>query len=175
MNSDLGNEKEGLDEVIYLQLKQLARKLIAKERTDHTLSATDLVHEAFAKLLPSHLSFNDQKHYYYTFARQMRRVLLNHATHKNTKKNNADVMVWTESLGVSQQLVVEFDVFNQALEYLEKLETRSAQAIELVYFTELTQAQAAACLSISLATLERDLKFGRVVIHKYLENAGRLD
>ncbi len=168
------DQNKALDELIYHQLKQLARKLMAQERVNHTFSATDLVHEAFAKLLPSKLSFNDQKHYFYTFARQMRRVLLNHAIQKKAQKNDADVMMWTESLGMSAELTVRFDVFNEALNQLEQLDGRSARAIELVYFTELTQAQAAECLEVSIATLERDLKFGRVVIHEYLENTGAI-
>lgn len=163
---------QSLDELIYRQLKQLARKMMGQERANHTLSATDLVHEAFTKLAPSHLSFNDQKHYFHTFARQMRRVLLNHAKHKNAQKNQADVVLWTESLGVVQQQMIEFDVFNDAIEALERLDQRSAKAIELVYFTDLKQSQVADIVGVSLATLERDLKFGRVVIQEYIDNLG---
>lgn len=167
------DKKTPLDELLYQQLKQLARKMMTMERANHTLSATDLVHEAFSKLVASRINYNDQRHYFYTFARQMRRVLLNHAKHKKAQKNQAEVIYWTESLGVSQQLMIEFDVFNDAIEVLEQLDERSAQAVELVYFTELTQAQAADVLEVSLATLERDLKFGRVVIHEYIGNLGK--
>lgn len=162
-----------LDELIYTQLKNLARKMMSRERANHTLSATDLVHEAFAKLAPSKLSYNDQRHYFHTFARQMRRVLLNHAKQKKAQKNHAEMIYWTESLGVSQSMMIEFDVFNDAIESLEQLDKRSAMAIELVYFTELNQSQAAEVLDVSIATLERDLKFGRVVIHEYIDDLGK--
>ena len=161
---------ESLDELIYQQLKVLARKLMSKERNNHTLSATDLVHEAFVKLSVSDMSFNDQKHYVHTFARQMRRVLVNYSYHKNTHKNKAFLTTYTDSIGLIENNFADFNEINKAIDHLEKLDTRSAQCIELVYFTNLTQAQAAKYLNISLATLERELKFGRVIIHQHIDN-----
>ncbi len=161
---------ESLEEEIYQQLKSLARKLMSKERDNHTLSATDLVHEAFVKLSSTELSFNDQKHYFQTFARQMRRVLVNYSYYKNSQKNNANIVLYTDSLGLMESAFSDFNEINNAIDKLESLDKRSARSIELVYFTNLTQTQAAKLLSISLATLERDLKFGRVVIHEYIDN-----
>lgn len=172
MDSRSNQLNNQLDDVLYQQLKSLARKMMSKERSNHTLSATDLVHEAFAKLAPANLSFNDQKHYFYTFARQMRRVLLNYAKKKNAQKNQAEVLLWTESMGVSQQMMVDFETFDDAIKALESMDKRSSQAIELVYFTDISQVQASDILGVSLATLERDLKFGRVVIQEYIENHG---
>ncbi|WP_395373838.1 sigma-70 family RNA polymerase sigma factor [Marinicella sp. W31] len=161
---------EALDQEIYQQLKSLARKLMAKERHNHTLSATDLVHEAFVKLSVSDMSFNDQKHYFHTFTRQMRRVLVNYAHHKNSQKNKADIVLYTESLGLAENYFADFSEIDKAIDHLELLDKRSAQSIELVYFTHLSQPEIAKYLDVSLATLERDLKFGRVIIHEYLDN-----
>jgi len=164
------NSNASLEEEVYQQLKSLARKLMAKERDNHTLSATDLVHEAFVKLSASELSFNDQKHYFQTFARQMRRVLVNYSYYKNSQKNHANIILFTESLGLMDSAFSDFNEINNAIDKLESLDERSAQCIELVYFTSLSQCQAAELMDISLATLERDLKFGRVVIHEYIDN-----
>ncbi len=158
-----------LDDDIYRQLKSLARQLMAKERDNHTLSATDLVHEAFMKLSVSDLSFNDQKHHFKTFARQMRRVLVNYSHHKNSQKNKAESVHFTDSLGLATDGFADFNEINKAIDRLEKLDQRSAQCIELIYFTNLNQAQAAQYMGISLATLERDLKFGRVIIQEYID------
>ncbi|MGV6853223.1 MAG: ECF-type sigma factor [bacterium] len=168
MKTEITNQSASLDEMLYQQLKLVARKLMAKERKNHTLSATDLVHEAFMKLSSSELSFESQQHYYYTFARQMRRVLVNYAHQKNSKKNQADIQSFTESLGLCDEVFSDFSQINRAIEHLHSLDERSAQSIELVYFTNLNQSQAATIMDISLATLERDLKFGRVIIHEYL-------
>lgn len=143
---------------------------MAKERENHTLSATDLVHEAFMKLSVSDMSFNDQKHYFQTFARQMRRVLVNYAHHKNTQKNKADTVLYTDSLALVDRQFVDFNEIDQAINHLELMDKRSAESIELAYFTNLTQAQIAQYLDVSIATLERDLKFGRVIIHEFIDN-----
>ncbi len=170
MCADLINQKESLDEEIYQQLRSLARKMMAKERSNHTLSATDLVHEAFAKLSVGDLSFNDQQHYFYTFARQMRRVLVNYAIKKNRQKNQAEVLHFSDSMGLAENNFADFTQIDQAINHLENLDRRSARTIELIYFTHLSQAQAAEYLGVSLATLERDLKFGRVIIQEFIDN-----
>ncbi len=170
MAGELPNNQETLDKEIYQQLKVLAKKMMAKERSNHTLSATDLVHEAFAKLSINELSFKDQQHYFYTFARQMRRVLVNYALYKNRKKNQAEVLHFSDSLGLAESNFADFTQIDQAINHLESIDERSARIIELVYFTDLSQAQAAEYLGVSLATLERDLKFGRVIIHEYIDN-----
>ena len=161
---------EALDQEIYQQLKSLARRLMAKERHNHTLSATDLVHEAFVRLSVSDMSFNDQKHYFQTFARQMRRVLVNYSYYKNSQKNKADIVLFTESLGLADDYFADFSAIDKAIDHLEQLDERSAQSIELVYFTHLSQPEIAKYLGVSIATLERDLKFGRVIIHEYIDN-----
>ena len=172
MNKRTLPTSEHLDDDIYRQLKALARCMMASERENHTLSATDLVHEAFVKLSLADLSFNDQKHHYQVFARQMRRVLVNHSHHKNAKKNQGIQIHFTDSLGLAEGGMADFSAINQAIDHLETLDTRSARCIELFYFTALTQQQAAEYMDLSLATFERDLKFGRVIIHQYLDQRG---
>lgn len=169
MSEKVGHNSADLGEGIYRQLKSLARQMMTKERANHTLSATDLVHEAFVKLSVAELSFSDQKHHFQTFARQMRRVLVNYSYHKNSQKNQGEAVHFTDALGLVDGGFVDFNAINRAIDRLEQLDQRSAQCIELTYFTDLSQAQAAEYMGISLATLERDLKFGRVIIHEYID------
>ena len=170
MRREKASNHESLDQEIYQQLKSLARKMMSKERENHTLSATDLVHEAFLKLSVSDMSFNDQKHYFQTFARQMRRVLVNYSHYKNTQKNKGDAVLYTDSLALVDNDFADFNAIDQAINHLEHMDKRSAESVELAYFTNLTQAQIANYLDVSIATLERDLKFGRVIIHEYIDN-----
>ncbi len=169
MKQEVGQNSGQLGEDIYRQLKSLARQMMARERANHTLSATDLVHEAFVKLSVADLSFNDRQHHFKTFARQMRRVLVNHSYHKNSKKNQGEAIHFTDSLGLAGDGFTDFNVISLAIDHLEQLDQRSAQCIELTYFTDLSQVQAAELMGISLATLERDLKFGRVIIQEYMD------
>jgi len=161
-----------IDELIYANLKLLANKLMIKERDNHTLSPTDLVHEAFVKLSGSSLTYNDEKHYFRTVACQMRRVLIDYARSKSLQKNNknAKSVIFTDSLGLVDNSA-DFSIIDEAINELNKLDNRSAAAIDLVYFTSLTQAQTAKYLDISVATLERDLKFGRAFINNFIRNS----
>lgn len=169
MRDDFSSQSIDLNGDFYQQVRALARKLMAKERDDHTLSATDLVHEAFIRLSIAGIPFADQKHQYHTFARQMRRLLVNYAHHKNAKKNNIDSVHLTESLGLRDNGSIDLNLIDKAIIHLESIDTRSAQCFELCYFTSLTQRQIAELMQLSLSTLERELKYARVVIRDHLE------
>jgi RNA polymerase sigma factor (TIGR02999 family) len=151
----------------------MANKLMNKERNNHTLSPTDLVHEAFIKLSGSGVSFDDQKHYFRTLARQMRRVLIDYARNKSRIKNKGKInnVIYTDSLGLLDTSI-DFTHISDAIDELENMDASSAEAIDLVYFSALPQAQAANFLSVSLATIERNLKFGRAFINEYIYNLG---
>ncbi len=162
-----------LDDIIYQQLKTMANKLMNKERKNHTLSPTDLVHEAYVKLSDSEASFTDQKHYFRTLARQMRRVLIDYARNKSRLKNKGKInnVVFTNSLGLADT-IVDFSHISDAIDELEEMDQSSAEAIDLVYFAALPQTQAAEHLGVSIATLERNLKFGRAFISEYIHDLG---
>ncbi len=158
-----------LNQVIYAQLRNLAHSLMVKERNNHTLSPTDLVHEAYLKISGSKLSVNDEKHYFRTLAKQMRMVLIDYGRAKQSHKNNdgkTDVN-YTESLGL-MDVAPDFSQLSAAIDNLNQFDERSAQAIDLVYFANLPQDKAAKYLEISIATLERDIKFGRAFINRYI-------
>lgn len=173
MSSQKHTSEFPLDDLIYQQLKIMANKLMKKERNNHTLSPTDLVHEAFVKLSVSGVSFADQKHYFRTLARQMRRVLIDYARNKSRKKNKGKInnVIYTDSLGLLDTSI-DFTHISDAIDELENMDANSAEAIDLIYFSALPQAQASDYLDVSLATLERNLKFGRAFINEYIYNLG---
>ena len=167
------NKNTNLDDMIYHQLKTMANKLMVKERKNHTLSPTDLVHEAFVKLSDCDELFLNKKHYFRTLARQMRRVLIDYGR-KNARlknKNKVNNLTYTDSMGLLDS-AVDFSYISDALEELEMMDSSSAEAIDLVYFAALPQPQAAEYLNISLSTLERNLKFGRAYINEFIHNLG---
>jgi len=158
-----------LNKVIYQQLRKLAHSLMVKERNNHTLSPTDLVHEAFLKISDSKLSVNNEKHYFRTLAKQMRLVLIDYGRSKQSAKNNAGkaAVNYTDSLGL-MDVSPDFSQLSSAIDDLNQFDERSAEAIDLVYFANLPQIKAAKYLNISITTLERDIKFGRAFINKYI-------
>ncbi|MFK8013376.1 MAG: ECF-type sigma factor [Marinicellaceae bacterium] len=160
-----------LDVVLYNDLRHLAHKLMMNERNNHTLSATDLVHEAYVKLSKSDLVVNNEKHYFRTLAKQMRRVLIDYGRSKSAdKKKHKKVMIdYTGALGVIDS-TPDFSLIDKAINELFDFDQRSAEAIDLVYFTNLSQIKAAKYLDVSLATLERDIKFGRAFINNFIKD-----
>ncbi len=169
-NSNQNHQNDNdLNQVIYQQLRNLAHALMVKERNNHTLSPTDLVHEAFLKISGSELSVNDEKHYFRTLAKQMRLVLIDYGRAKQSHKNNDGKLAvnYTDSLGL-MDASPDFSQLNSAIDGLNQFDERSAQAIDLIYFANVPQIKAAKFLDISIATLERDIKFGRAFINKYI-------
>ena len=165
----MSETNQEIDQALYQQLKAMARKLMIREREGHTLSPTDLVHEAYVSLLGKDMNFESQLHHYHTLARQMRRLLVDYSRKKNADKRQGSVnqVMYTDSLGLSHELY-DFEVINEAMNELNQMDERSGLCLELVYFAALPQKQAAEVIGISLATLERDLKFGRAYVQDFV-------
>jgi RNA polymerase sigma factor (TIGR02999 family) len=160
---------EPLDQKIYLKLKAVANKLMLGERQNHTLSPTDLVHEAFLKL-PCAEGY-DRASYFFVLARQMRRLLVDYGRKTASMKRGGDVnrVVMTDSLGIADDIFQDFTPINSAIEELEQLDERAARAIDLYYFTDISRKETAEILNISVPTLERDLRFAKTHINHYLK------
>lgn len=164
-------DKEDLDEQLYQKLRQLANVLMQNERSDHTLSPTDLVHNAYLKLSHKDLDFSDKKHYYRTLAQQMKRLLIDYGRHKSTNKQEGALHVsnYTDSLGLSQE-PLDMQCLQDAVNALEAMDERSHEITELVYFAAVPVAEVAEMMAVSVATVERDLKFGRAYINDFIYN-----
>ncbi len=161
-----------LNQQVYHELKKVAHRLMLKERNNHTLSPTELVHEVYSLLADKNTQYNDSKHFFCAIAKQMRWFLVDYARHKSTQKNggNQNPILYTDSLGLVDT-TINFERISEAVDALKHMDQRSMEAIELCYFAALTQQQAAQTLNVSIATLERDLKFGRAFISEYINNA----
>lgn len=162
-----------LDLEIYDQLKVIAKKLMSQERDNHTLSPTDLVHEAYLKLNPSKDISSEDGHYLFILARQMRRLLVDYGRQHNAKKRGGDQnkVLYTDALGISDNNIADFSLISEAIDDLERMDKRAAQAIDLFYFTNIDKQKAADILEISVATLERDIRFAKAQITHYLSNS----
>jgi RNA polymerase sigma factor (TIGR02999 family) len=150
----------GLEAQVYAQLKQMARQRF--RGGDAVLSPTVLVHEAVAQMLDASVDWNSRAHFFALAALQMRTVLVDHARRAATAKRGSDPIAVTldpahaaadDGLGVLE--------VHDALEKLAAEDARSARALELTYFGGLDAKQVGEVLGISVATVERDLKFGR--------------
>jgi RNA polymerase sigma factor (TIGR02999 family) len=149
-----------LEAEVYTRLKQMARQRL--RGGDVVLSPTVLVHEAVAQMLDGGVDWQSRAHFFGLAALQMRTVLVDHARRAATAKRGADPIAVTldpehaasdDGLGVLE--------VHDALEKLAAEDARSARALELTYFGGLDARQVGEVLAVSVATVERDLKFGR--------------
>jgi RNA polymerase sigma factor (TIGR02999 family) len=157
--------------IVYEELKDIARRSMWGERPDHTLQATALVHEAYTRLIDSDVTWQDRSHFFAVAARQMRRILVDHAKARGRIKRGggADRITLNESVAVSPEPPADLVALDEALERLTALDARKAQVIELHFFGGLTHEEAAEALGVSVATVERDLRFAKAWLYRELQ------
>jgi RNA polymerase sigma factor (TIGR02999 family) len=149
-----------------------------RERPGHTLQATAVVHEAFVKLLEMNVSWQDRAHFFAVAARQMRRILVDHAKARYRAKrggtgttNPLDDLHDLDPDGATSPVtsgnidVLEID---DALERLAGHSPRLAEIVELHYFGGLTYQELSETLKISEATVDRDLRLAKAWVLKQI-------
>lgn len=159
-----------LNQQIYATLKRMARQRVGPGGGSATLNPTALVHEAVARLLGSDADWRTSAHFFALAALQMRAVLVDHARRRGTAKRGGAAVAVT----LGEDLAVTEDdegvlALHEALERLESEDPRTARALELTYFGGLTATQVAEACGVSVATVERDLRFGRAWLRRELE------
>ena len=158
--------------LIYDELRAIASRLMRGERPDHTLQATALVHEAYARLVGADIAWQDRSHFFAVAARQMRRILVDHAKGRGRQKRGGGMKPVTLDGAAVIQPDPTTDVadIDEALTRLAELDGRKAQVIELHFFGGLTYEETAEVLSISPATVDRDLRFAKAWLYRELES-----
>ncbi len=156
--------------IVYETLKRLAGRHLRSESPGHTWQPTDLVHEAFLQIANADVNWQDRAHFYAVAARQMRRLLVDHARGKQRHKRGGDrirVTLSEASLPTERDELSLLDVDN-ALERLGRNDPRQAEIIELNMFGGLTYEETARLLDVSAATIKRDLRFAKAWLAREL-------
>jgi RNA polymerase sigma factor (TIGR02999 family) len=170
------NALERLTPLIYEELRNRARRYMRHERPGHTLQATAVVHEAFVKLVEMNVSWQDRAHFFAVAARQMRRILVDHAKARLRDKRGGTGTTTTGSLDDLHELDLgpatagDIDVLeiDEALQKLAGNNSRLAEIVELHYFGGLTYQELSETLKISEATVDRDLRLAKAWILKQI-------
>lgn len=155
---------------VYDELRRLAETYLRRERGGHTLQPTELVNEAFLRLLGTDVEAVDRTHFFALAARAMRRILVDHARRLQAGKRFAPedrVTLGTRGTPAAGSEVDVLDL-HRALERFARIAPRPAQLVELRYFGGLTNPEAAEVLEVSKATVERDWKSARVWLYQEL-------
>lgn len=145
------------------------------ERPGHTLQATAVVHEAFVKLVEMNIPWQDRGHFFAVAARQMRRILVDHAKAKTRTKRGGTTDL-TNSLedfeAIDSGPVISGDIdvleIDNALERLTDRHPRLGRIVELHYFGGLTYQELSEALKISEATVDRDLRLAKAWMLKQI-------
>jgi RNA polymerase sigma factor (TIGR02999 family) len=163
-----------LFELVYAQLCGVASGLLSRERVDHTLQTTDLVHDVFLRLFDSE-SLRGAKNRTTFFAiasRAMRQALVDHARKRKAAKRSGGCRVPLDDvLDCFEREHANVLDLDAALTELAALHERQSQVVTLRFFGGLTIAEVAAHLQMSEATVENDFRMARVFLRRRLAEA----
>jgi RNA polymerase sigma-70 factor, ECF subfamily len=152
-----------LMEAVYSDLRGMAHRIFARERADHTLQPTALVHEAWLRIFAgAEVHWNDRVHFYAVAARQMRRVLADHGREFRSQKRGGGLkVVFADDLHGSSMADCEFDEVNELLQRLEHSDPEAARVVEMKFFSGMTDEEVAAGLGCSPSTVRRHWSFAK--------------
>jgi RNA polymerase sigma factor (TIGR02999 family) len=159
--------QERLLPLVYEELKQIARYHMSRERANHTLQATDLVHEAYFKLLgPTAGQWDGRAHFFAAAAEAMRRILIDYARRRAAKKHGGgqNHVAWHDELPVIASPIGSLDELLSVNEVLDRLAAEDAELATLVklqYFAGLSLEETASVLGMSRSTAFRRLRYAR--------------
>jgi len=158
---------------VYDELRRLARGYLVKERRDHSLPATALVHEAYLKLIDQRrVRWQNRAHFYAVAAQVMRRLLVDHARARGATKRGVQITIPLEGVDVAAGAKsADLIALDTALDKLASLDPRQARLVELRYFGGLTIDEAAAVMHVAAITVKRDWAMARTWLYRELGGA----
>jgi RNA polymerase sigma factor (TIGR02999 family) len=155
---------------IYQELKRIAASQLRRERPDHTLQTTALVHEAFLRLVDQRgVDWRDRTHFFGLAANMMRRVLVDHVRARHARKRTAPDASPAPADEVTIRDVELLDL-DRALSALAESHPRQARVVEMRYFADLDVEEVALCLDVSTPTVKRDWQFARAWLNAELHD-----
>ena len=164
-----GDALEHLIPLVYDELHRQAERMMRRERQDHTLQPTALVHETFLHLVDQNrIQWQNRAQFFGVAARLMRRIVLKYARSYNTEKRGGkSVRVpLDDAMPRVDVRAPELLALDEALTRLSALDPRQGQIVELRYFGGLTIDEVAECLQLSSATVKREARLSRAWLQR---------
>ena len=166
-------DRQALDSLmplVYVELRRLAHHYLQRERSDHTLQSTALVHEAFLRLAGQNPpQWQNRAHFFGIAAHVMRQILVEYArAHSAVKRGGAGACKLTldEALDFSKKVDVDVIALDGALDRLSELDPQQSRIVELRFFAGLTIEDTSEVMGISPATVKRDWTSARAWLHR---------
>lgn len=172
LTDEISTSTRGLNDLapaVYQELRSLARRYLARERPDHTLQATALVHEAYVRLARTDSAWQSSRALCGSAAHAMRHILVDHARARRRQKRGSGVPVISlDGIPTPAGSAPDLLELDEALRRLERHDPRKGRVIELLFFGGLTYDECAAVLDVSPATLHRELRMAKAWLYKEL-------
>ncbi len=165
--------REVLDELlplVYDELRRLAHNYLRRERREHTLQTTALVHEAYMKLIDQRsVDWKNRAQFFALSAQAMRRILIDNARqHISEKRGKGEKISLDDAPEISVETDENLIALDLALQELEQLDAKQSKIIELRYFGGLTIEETAEVMKTSPATVKREWTFARAWLYQKL-------
>lgn len=156
--------------MVYRELRRQAAAYLRRERPDHTLAATALVHEAYLRLVGQDAPFANRAHFFALAASMMRRVLVDHARARAAaKRPRPELQVAIDdAMPAEEPRAVELLGLDRALTELAAFDPRQARLVELRYFGGLTATETAEVMEVSTTTVKREWNLARAWLYRRL-------
>jgi RNA polymerase sigma-70 factor, ECF subfamily len=155
---------------LYQELRRIAKEYLSRERQDHTLQPTALVHEAYLRLIQQHkIDWTCRAQVLGIAARMMRRILVNYAIARSTEKRGASLRVTADPPDAADIRPLELEELDLALDRLEQIDPRQARIVELRFFSGLTVEETALAVDASPRTVKREWKTARLWLARELD------
>jgi RNA polymerase sigma factor (TIGR02999 family) len=164
--------------LVYDELHRLARSYFRRERGDHTLQPTALVHEAYLRLVDQRAVMENRGHFLAVAATQMRRILVDYSRkHAAVRRGSAGEKVLLEdTMAIVEHQPLDMLALDNALKKLAELDPDQSRLVELRFFGGLSVEETAEVLGVSTATVKRSWSSARAFLHRQMEgSANRMD
>src|SRR5437773_51700 len=162
-----------LTPLVYEELRHLAHHFMEGQRPDHTLQTTALVNEAYLRLADqTNPRWQNRAHFFAVAARAMRQILVSYARTQQAQKRGGGAfkIELDEAAILSPEQSQEIVDLHEALERLERLDSRKAQVVELKFFGGLNYEEIAEVLKIARMTVRRDWEFAKLWLYTELHD-----
>jgi len=169
-------DQEALNKLIPLvndERHKLASRYLRRERPDHTLQTTALVHEAYLKLVDQRdANWRNRVQFFAVAAQLMRRILVDYARRHHASKRGGDFykLSLDEALVSTEENDAELLALDEALDRLAAIDSQQSRVVELRVFAGLTLEETAEALNISPRTVRREWSMAKAWLHRQIRN-----
>jgi RNA polymerase sigma-70 factor, ECF subfamily len=166
-------DQEALNQLlplVYDELRRLADRYLHRERSDHTLQATALVHEAYLRLIDQKVTWANRAHFFGVAAEMMRRILIDHARSRQAAKRGSGGIKLSldDVLELTDEKATGLIALDEALKALAQFDPQKARVVELRFFGGLSIEETATVMDVGTATITRQWRLAKAWLYHEL-------